>query len=325
MKPTEKFLWTCTFLFAGFLSSPAITLGGGETLVPEAVHDPGGMRIELQVENRTGNPFSYPDSLFNSYEFRAASMEYEYAGFFSESKMMRTEALLRKSECLKQMQLFEEAELTLGRLNYEDLPDTLVYRGHFQSALCSYLAGNFSNAESHLLQLNYFLHDTLLTRTSLPLFALVLNELEKWPEARSKLLLAVQQASIPASVKDSLTANINDLYKKKNLPHKKNLTKALIFSSILPGTGQIYAGYFWDGIASLLFNAATISFVGYNIATKYYFTTGSSLTNIFHMFYSGGLNRVDFLIKKKNYLILRTFNDQAKAKILGMTRLQPEK
>src|SRR2546423_358469 len=101
MKLTTAFLWICIFLFRGY---------SGNT----ATADPGRPQL-----------FAVADSFFEAKEYSAAAVEYERVGFVSGEKIIRTMAIVRKVGCLKQLGLFEDAEISLRRINYEDLPDTL--------------------------------------------------------------------------------------------------------------------------------------------------------------------------------------------------------
>lgn len=226
-------------------------------------------------------------------------------------------ALLKKAECLVQSGNFPEAEKTTERIMYTNLNDTLIAESHHWSALCSYLAGNFSNAENHLLQMNTFIHDSTLTVNSQLLYALVLNELKRWPEAKEKAMKAINSSAISASEKDSLRKKINQLYVPENYPRMKKLLKAQKMSAFLPGLGQLYAGYFWEGTASAFLNVASVGFMGYCIYTKLYFTGIITGSGVFSKFYLGGSRRLEYLVNKRNYKELRTYNDKLKVAILS--------
>lgn len=263
------------------------------------------------------NVWSTADSLFREGKYYPASVEYERAAFLSAVNADRTKALLKKAECQKQSGDFLGSEKTTDRIIYTNLSDTLAAEAHYQSALCSYLAGNFSNAENHLLQLNAFIRDSSLTIHSLPLYALVLNELQRWPEAKEKMLEAIRKTNISSAEKDSLNKRIGQLYVPDNYPRMKNLLKAQKMSAFLPGLGQIYAGYFWEGAASAFLNAASVGFIAYCIYTKLYFTGVMTGSGIFSKFYIGGSNRLEYLVEKRNYKVLRKYNDSLKQVVLN--------
>lgn len=263
-----------------------------------------------------GNGFGIADSLFLLGKYYPAALEYERAAYLSPTNSIRTLALLKKAECFKQTRDFLESEKATERIVYSNLNDTLIAEARYQSALCSYLAGNFVNAENHLLQMKAFIRDSSLTVNSLPLYALVLNELQRWPEAKEMALESIRNSRLSVEEKDTLLKEINELYVTENYPRMKNLLKAQKMSAFLPGLGQLYAGYFWEGAASSFLNIASAGFIVYSIYTKLYFTGIITGSGIFSKFYLGGSNRLEYLVGKRNYKVLRSYNDQLKNVIL---------
>ena len=256
------------------------------------------------------------DSLFLAGKYYPASVEYERAAYLSPTNTARTVALLKKAECLKQMESYSDAEKNLERIIYTDLSDTLIAETRYESALCSYLVGDFSNAENHLLQMQSFIKDSSLTKYSLPLYSLVLNELQRWDEAKEKILRAINLSEMNIAEKENLRKNVNELYLPENYPHLKNLLKAQKMSAFLPGLGQLYAGYFWEGSASAFLNVASLGLTGYFIYEKLYFTGVMVGSSVFSKFYIGGSNRLEYLVSKKNYQLLRTYNNKLKDVIM---------
>ena len=257
------------------------------------------------------------DSLFLIGKYYPAAVEYERNAFLSANNSARTTALLKKAECYKQMENYSEAEKITERIIYTNLNDSLLAEARYQSALCSYLSGDFSNAESHLLQMHSFIKDSSLTKNSLPLYALVLNELQRWDEAKEKVLIAIHLSEINSAQKDILRKNVNALYVPQNYPHLKKLLKAQKMSAFLPGLGQLYAGYFWEGAASAFLNVASLGLSGYFIYETLYFTAAFAGTSVLSKFYMGGSNRLEYLVAKKNYQLLREYNDELKKRIIN--------
>ena len=285
-----KYFLICTFLCAGFL----IKSSSAENISKEA------------------------DSLFLAGKYYPAAVEYERNAFLSANNSARTIALLKKAECFKQMENYSEAEKTTARIIYTNLSDTLLTAARYQSALCSYLAGDFSNAESQLLQMHSFIKDNSLTKNSLPLYALVLNELQRWSEAKEKIMMVIDGTEIQSAEKDTLRKKINKLYAPENYPHLKKLLKAQKMSAFLPGLGQLYAGYFWEGAASAFLNVASLGLTGYFIYAKLYITAATIGTSVLSKFYMGGSNRLEYLVAKKNYKLLRGYNDELKIIVVKM-------
>ena len=152
------------------------------------------------------------------------------------------------------------------------------------------------------------------------MYALVLNELQRWPEAKDKILQSIDLSEINPSEKDLVRKKINELYAEKNYPHLKKLLKAQKMSAFVPGLGQLYAGYFWEGAASSFLNVAALGLTGYFIYSRLYFTGVFAGSGVFSKFYLGGSNRLEYLVGKKNYELLRTYNNEVKSVIVKMNQ-----
>lgn len=257
--------------------------------------------------------FSKGDSLFNARQYQLAGIAYDYVAYQSTSNSLRTQALLRKADCYLARQDFAGAEQCLSRLMYYELSDSLQYEARYKSALAAYLNASFEAAESQILQARAFIADSMLVMQAMPLYALILNESGRWTEARQVLIDYVQARNIRTEEKQQLLAEIENLYTPKNIPRLKNMEKANRLSTFLPGTGQIYAGYWGEGILNVSLQAVGLGITVLGIWNKYYFTGAFLGFSFFQKFYMGGINRTAFLVNKRNYQLKQQFNKQGKA------------
>lgn len=175
-------------------------------------------------------------------------------------------------------------------------------------------------AESYLTQLFYFIPDSNLTYPSFLLFALTLNEQKKWPEAKDKLKSFISFANLNQLQKDSINYLIETWYNPHTFPKMKDPDKAVLMSSIIPGLGQAYAGYYWEGIVSAGLQVLSMAFTAGAVYLKYYVTAVLIGYSTFFRFYQGGQNRAEFLTKKYNYEKMREFNDPLKKSILSLMK-----
>jgi tetratricopeptide (TPR) repeat protein len=256
------------------------------------------------------------DSLYAKGDYYAAGNFYQKASFYSLSYRNQIDLLLKKINCLKQESKFSEAEELISRTGTE-FPDSLLSCLFSQGALCSYLAGDYKKAESYITQLEYRLSDKALLKEHLVLLALILNEQARWNEARSRLIEYVSYRTFPDSLtrKDYLE-KIDQMYLSKNYPHLKNAHKARVFSHIVPGWGQIYAGAVREGISSFVLNAVILAATVTGIYFQYYITSIVAGNFLFGKFYLGNVNRAEFLVNKRNYIKTNRFNQQLKPQIL---------
>lgn len=246
-----------------------------------------------------------------------AGIGYDQIAYLSGENIVKTKALLKKADCYLARKEFAKAEIVLSRIYYADLNDSLIYFARYKTALASYLNSNFSEAESQVIQAKSFINDSGLVYQFYPLYVLILNESKKYQEAKEVL-----KAYTTYLVKDTLQKNIilNEIdqqYQISKIPKLKDPEKAKKLSMFLPGTGQLYAGYFWEGALNVTLQLAGLGFTGLCIWEKYYFTGAFVGFSIFQKFYGGGMNRAQFLTEKRNYIKTRTFNDKVKNYLLA--------
>ena len=274
--------------------------------------------------NSPGNPvFAKADSLFEAGLFYRASIAYERVAFVSAEKAVRAKAILRKAQSLKQLTAYDEALFSLRRVRFNGLSDTLVYSVRYEKALLAYLTQDFAFAESQLVQLHYFVKDSSLTHNSRVLYALVLNEQMKWDMAKEMLRTFIVAEPLPDSTKARLLTQLSSEYMEEDFPRLKSLDKAQKLSTVMPGTGQMYAGYFWDGAANSSLVLGALAFTVGAVYLKYYITALTVGYGLFGRFYNGGITHLEYLVEKKNHELLRAFNDDRKNFILsfGAARL----
>jgi TM2 domain-containing membrane protein YozV len=258
------------------------------------------------------------DSLHHEKKYNDASLAYEKAIYFNSNPVTKAKLALKRAQSLKQINSFDIAEQTLSRVDLNWLPDSLVYEVKYNAALCSYLGSNFALAESHLIQLIYFGKDSVQKPNCYPLYTLILNELGKYEQAKNYLDKYIQQLyAITDTNRIKFLAEANTLYSKQNQPKLKRMKKAKTMSAIIPGLGQMYAGYWGEGITAMTCNALFIGLTGVGIYTKYYVTSALYSYSIFAKFYSGNISRVEFLVNKKNYQMLKNHNANLKQKIIA--------
>lgn len=267
--------------------------------------------------------FRIADSLRLAGQFDYAVIEYERVYFYAEDVSARASALLKKADCLKAVEKFDMAEKCLMRINYFGLDDSFTYQARYHTALCAYLARHFTNAESQLMQMfvSGSLKNPEFKTEALPIYTLVLNELQKWDEAKQKFHEWVSFLNLPQHVKDSLDNHIENLYSEKNQPKLKKQGTAKILSSIIPGSGQVYAGYFREGVANAFFQGAALLLTAYGIYTGYYITSVVVSFGLFQKFYAGAIVRTEYLVEKKNYELTRRYNDALKKEIISIQQL----
>jgi tetratricopeptide (TPR) repeat protein len=263
-------------------------------------------------------PAKEADSLYALRQFGEAAIAYERAFFESADPVTRYTAIFSKVECLKQTGRYQKARNTLDQITKPGLPDSILYRTFYESALCSYLGSNFEDAESQFLEMEYFVKDTNLKKDCFLLRALNYNELINYPKALAQAEKFIR-ANLGGSLQgDSLIVELHKLFRKKNLPHIRNPKKAIWFSMVIPGAGQAWVGYPGEGLISFGLSLAALSTGVIGFLNGYYFTGYLVGAGLLQKFYFGGLRHTEYLADKSNYRSIRKFNGRARDFLLGI-------
>jgi tetratricopeptide (TPR) repeat protein len=258
------------------------------------------------------------DSLYKAGQFQLAGLYFEKVSFLAIENITKTTALIKKADCYLARKEFDNAQNVLSRIFYGELSDSLTFAARSKTALCAYLNSDFVLAESQIILAKGFIPDTSIYIKAYPLFALILNESQKWEEAKSVLKDYIKFKEKDPEMVSKLCNEVNEMYETKKIPTLKNVEYAKKLSMLLPGSGQLYCGYFWEGTLSVGLQLVALGFTGLCIYNKYYFTGATLAFGLFQKFYGGGLNRTEFLAKKRNYTSIRTFNDSRKKFILNL-------
>lgn len=262
--------------------------------------------------------FQAGDSLFKAGSFFKAGIEYEYIAFFADSTNIKTIAKNKRIDCFTQLGKFEQAQNYAEKVPIFNTSDTLKYEIIYKRALNAYLAGNFGNAKAHFMQLKHYFPNDVITSDDNVLYILILNELNEWQNAKNEALDWIQKIEIQHETKDSLIKVVQNFYSDKRIPKLKSVKKAQTFSTFVPGSGQVYAGYPLEGVFNLTLHLASLAFAAEEILAGYYITGYLGGFGMFQKLYFGGIRRTEYLTNKTNYKRSQEFNQKAKEFILDI-------
>ncbi|HCE57693.1 MAG TPA: hypothetical protein DER09_07720 [Prolixibacteraceae bacterium] len=251
------------------------------------------------------------DSLFNSGNYFEASIEYEYLIFRAEQPENLNLFKYKKALCYKKLNDFNRAINELQSAYFENPKEDTLYRFVcYEQSLCFYLNGEPQKA---LWKIDEYFHlnaDSSLFFDFLPIRAICLNETFQWDEARKCLLAFVQMQDLTTENKTELEHLIHELYHKKNVPKIRSVKKAELFSRIIPGTGQIYAGMTGEGIVNFLINASILAFTAHQAYNGFYITGYLAGLGFFNKTYHGGIKRAEAIALQKNKELIANLNSR---------------
>lgn len=220
---------------------------------------------------------------------------------------------MQKALCLRWSGEYERASSTLDRIPLFFVNDSVRKRIVFERALNYYFNGKFDLALGEIKVLEDMFQGKP-PKGDVLLHALILNEQQKWGEAKDMLLV---NTSSGVFGNDSIAARseILTLYSKSNIPKLKS-KKTAFWLSFLPGAGIVYGGEPVEGTLNFVLNAAAFGFGIYEIYYGYYLTGYFTGGVFLEKFYLGGRKRADFLVDRTNYERARGFNAKAKSSLV---------
>jgi len=245
------------------------------------------------------DPFHAPDSIMATGDIELAAIAYENLYFNSTNKQIRLEANLKKAGALKAIGKFDQAANDLGRslIGQRD-KDTLI-NILYQMALCRFLNTDYPGARSEMLQLLAYAGNSPLNNDCYMLFSLIESMNKKPEESLKYALLFIDNIDAEPDCKTSMQNEVTNLFSTA-YPRFRKPDKASRFSTFLPGTGQMYAGYPWWGILNGGIQLSSIGVAALLIFNHYYFSAFMLGFGTFQMFYFGGIKHAHELAIKKN-------------------------
>ncbi|MCO4805573.1 MAG: hypothetical protein KC456_03175 [Flavobacteriales bacterium] len=269
------------------------------------------------------NTFQLADSLKDEGAFEWAALEYERICFEAFDNVVKTEALNKKSDCLLGMNNPKAAQKNLLRINYFGISDSLVYESRFRTAYSSYLSEDFEQAASQLFLVDQFLPERFQQKAAI-LYAITLNELRKWDQAKAKLEFWVEHSDLDSIGRDSALMNIDAVYNADNYPKFRDPERASTWSTFIPGSGQLYSGHFWDAAFSVAMMVTGLGLAAVGIFVIQYYVAGVILGyGVFQRFYMAGVKRAEYLANRKNYRTKRDYNTELLAMITLLQKKSP--
>ena len=254
----------------------------------------------------------FADSLYAAGNFSAAALEYERNTYLDTSSTSVIYALLKKSYCYRADNKFAEAYQTLSRVNCDKLTDSVQYIIRYERALNAYLACDYQNAEFELVQMDFFIRDTLITEQCLFLKIFILSEGENWEQTK----FILQKYLLSKHVKTD-TINFDKLIPLRKIRSAK---KAKLLSLIIPGLGQAYSGYPGRAVSSLLLQGVAAAFTVVSIMNGFYIEGISVGAIYFLRFYMGGARYAGQLAVKHNSKKYFEAKQRIKAMVLAIEK-----
>ncbi|MFP4064921.1 MAG: tetratricopeptide repeat protein [Bacteroidales bacterium] len=230
------------------------------------------------------------DSLFVSGAYFEASIAFERVYFEANAADSRVNANLKKAQALKQLGEYGKA---LG-----DLRRSLTFRGEdalrrellYEMAFCAYMDGNPDDAYGLLQQFRHHFGQDSGQRVYL-LEGLILAELQQWDELGDHLHDWVMSYADDPQLAQQMVAEYDTILLEAGRKGSRDPEKARMWSTFVPGAGQLYAGEpGWGAlnVASQLVSLGAFALMAWN---GYYIASVFAGLGPFQAFYFGGIRQ----------------------------------
>lgn len=211
-------------------------------------------------------------------------LELELAIYQSEEVDQRAALLLKKAGIWIAETDYQNALGTLERINVYATNDSLKNETVEMKSLTYYLSSEFALAKNAILEAS--LESWFAPSKDLRLIEVLTEvELEKFSEAEAMLI--------------NLNPNL-DVSSIFNIRKLKKEEKAFNLSLILPGSGQMYAGYFFKGLTSIALQAVCVYGGVTGLRDRYFFSQALPSVAVFQGFYFGGADYAKNLVTRRN-------------------------
>ncbi|MDX9941205.1 MAG: hypothetical protein RBS53_03200 [Bacteroidales bacterium] len=243
--------------------------------------------------------FAEGDLLFSRGQYLEAGIAYERVYYTAEDSRLRVLANLRKSNALKQQGEFARVVNDLQRSLPYAPDDSLRRQLLYEMALCAHLSGGYPQSQSLILQYEANFPDEAFNSALGLLKGLNLVKLKQW-DALENYLEEVRLEEQGWEPGDSLQQALQQLLEEDNRPTMRDPEKARLFSTLIPGSGHMYAGEpgagLLNGFSQLASLGVTI-LMGFNQLYVSGFVVGLGL---FQSFYFGGIRMAGELTEERN-------------------------
>jgi len=267
---------------------------------------------------RSQDIFNLADSLLMAGEYQKSGLAYEWIIYSGTTPEEEARAVLGRIQSYKNLELFDEACEYLDQLPAHEFSDSIRSELLYETLLVNYLSGNYEEVQSRFL-----MGRTILQNSGLYSDSQLLQCLSQMKSARWKLAHSSAESYIgsiaPPEENEALIEKFHTLLDTTNLPAHRNPNTARILSMIIPGSGQIYAGYPGNGLASLGLHILAMGGAIISFTQGLYITGWIGGFGLLQRLYFSGIENAEELSKQKNRLSKEIFIQPASTFILGLT------
>ena len=261
--------------------------------VPEWLLPERGYLSELQESissDRQKEYAAFADELAEEGDCRQAATEYKRVAFLSGSRELNVWSHMMTGNCHFRWNEWEQAEREYVKAAEESQDISLGNAAFIMAAASEFNGGRYIACERLLERCSF--NDIGGDKSVVGidqaglLRGLCSMALGGWEES-AEHFAAVGRADTGSSYRGKALHLLEKSRQGDNLPHKSG-SVAMIFSALLPGSGQVYAGRAYDGFRHFVFNGLLIYSL-YSLIDEEHYAAGYLLAGFTLPFYIGNI------------------------------------
>lgn len=242
------------------------------------------------------------DSLYQLGHHQQAALLCERVFYFSSESSVRALANLQKARTLKQLGEFAKARNDLQRSLFFRDDEVLQRDILYELALLDHLSGNFMGSQALLQQYQQRFPNNAHEQRLWLLQTLNNNRMGLYEDVEKACNRLLGNATIHPELKDSLLRINQQLFKESSIPRLKSPQKAANWSTFIPGSGHVYAGYPVKGMINAFSQLTGLGLFAYMAWNQMYVSGFVVGLGMFQSFYFGGVRQAAHLAEQANAL-----------------------
>ena len=256
------------------------------------------------------------DRYARSGAYDPAITEYKRVLFFDEDNRLASTVHSRIASCYKYQRLWNEAFFHLRRSIQAASSLREIEDREFELITALLAGGRDSEAELRLLRLRDFT-EMDSKRVSLYLCVTYVYH-SRWKDAAAELDRAFPDEEIAEPWMRAELEHLKRLLTEAQSSRRKSPGTALLLSTVVPGTGQLYAGDPWDALNAFVLNAGIATLIYSAMKHEYYLEAALLFIYPFKRYYMGNRDNARRAAETSNRVTDQQFRERIVDKILSI-------
>lgn len=235
----------------------------------------------------------------------------------------RNEHLWTLYQYYKNHQSFTEGYQTLVRMDKKSMGYQEGLYVEIQKGLLRMLSSDWEGAAKICLAIENDSLDSPNLKLLYPILLISLIEKGEYRLSQSKF----ENYLVKLNLDEHQRFTFQEQYRSKvielNSRNLKSIRKARLLSILLPPSGLFYAGKPGKAFTNLGLQAAAAGYLAFNIITQSYFTAATFNFHLVRLFYTGGVNQTNALVKEYNQKMTSKSADELELLFFHIAKNQP--